>query len=433
MSNTEKKGNIILAPGPLHLFWTGGVYYLWELSKSYWVILIVDESYLKDSDFKKAVELAGVKEVYYIPSLGLIKKHIYYTNKFKYIVMKYSPKCILHHDPVYISMMYLYYWGSKITPPSLRISYLVGMSVSFNIEKDIQSVVDQTIASIANKYRLPGGLVMFLFKIISCLLLWLNYYLLPLLFIRRLFSPPMDPVSFAKLKHYWSDQFDFYLLYDSFNREVMGRWFGSEDGFREIQHPLITVGEEFNRVFYGLEEENNVLILPSCGHLNRHQKESKISNEDIIEIISSKWIEAISIMKMKFPDYNFFWKLHPVQKQDFLWKAITNRIKKEHPYITLLIPEENAQKWILKSKVVVSEVSSVLWWSSFFPTKIAISLDIFGISFMDFFKYYRGVHYFDNLEDFYIKDFAKQIEILNTRQFKPKLSDFLDEVLRLNE
>ncbi|MDP3014213.1 MAG: hypothetical protein Q8M92_08240, partial [Candidatus Subteraquimicrobiales bacterium] len=155
--------------------------------------------------------------------------------------------------------------------------------------------------------------------------------------------------------------------------------------------------------------------------------------EDIVEMISSKWVEAISVMKMKFPDYNFFWKLHPAQKTDHLWKSITNRIQYKYPEITILIPEENAQKWILKSKVIVGEVSSVLWWSSFFATKITISLDIFGISFMDFFKNYDGVHYFNSLEDLYTTDFTKQNEELTAKETKPTLSDFLDDVLQLNK
>jgi len=294
----EKKGNIILVPGPLHLFWTGGVYYLWELSKIYRVILVVGENYEQNSDFQKVIELAGITEVFYIPARGIIKKHLYYANEFKYIVSKYRPQYILHHDPVYTPMMYLYYWGSKIVPPSLRISYLTGMSVSENFDKDIKSVVDYAVTSIANRYRLPNGFAGFLFRIKGWLLLWLDYYILPLLFIGKTFSPVMNPMTFVKLKDYWNNQFDFYLLYDSLNRKVMGKWFGSEDGIREIQHPLKTVGDELNRILYGLKEENIILILLSYGHLNRYQTEVKYSNEDIVEMISSKLIEVMSSMKI---------------------------------------------------------------------------------------------------------------------------------------
>lgn len=425
---TDKKGNIILVPGPLAQFWTGGVYYLWELSRYYNVILVVDETYRKDKDFIRAVELAGVSDVLYIPGHGFIKKHRFYANELKHAIKKYHPQFIFHHDPVYISMMYLYYWGSKMVPPALRISYLVGMSVSENKDIDIKSVVDYDIAFIANKYHLSNWSARLFFKIKGRLLLLLDYYILPVLFIGKTFSPPMNPYTFATLKHYWNDQFDFYLLYDSLGRKVMGKWFGSEDGIREIQHPIKTAGEELNRVLYGFDEENNVLILLSYGALNRYQKENNKSDEDIVEIISSKWIEAISMMKMKFPDHKFFWKLHPAQKTDHLYKAVTDRIQHEYPEITILLPEENAQKWILKSKVIVGEVSSVLWWSSFFATKITISLDVFGISCMDFFKYYTGVYYFNNLEGLQTADFTGQIKVMKIDNPKPRLSDFLNEV-----
>ncbi len=427
----EKKGNIILAPGPLHLFWTGGVYYLWELSKTYRVILVVDEIYRKNNDFKKVVELAGVADVLYTPSRGIIKKHLCYANEFKQVVKKYRPQFIFHHDPVYVSMMYLYYWGRKIVPPSLRISYGVGMSVSLNLEKDIESIVEYNVAHIMNKYRLPREIAVFLLKIKSWLSLWLDYYILPLLFIGKTFSPVLNPITFVKLKDYWNNQFDFYLVHESLERKIVSRWFGSEDGIREIQHPLKTVGEGLNRILYGFKEDNIVLILPSYGHLNRYQKENRKSNEDIVEMISSGWFEVINVMRKKFPAYKFFWKLHPAQEQDLLWKGITDRVKQEYPDLILLSPKANAQKWISNSKVIVSEVSSVLWWSSFFTSKITISLDIFGIPFMDFFKYRRGVYYFKNLKDLYITDFTERsIDELKTSESIPTLAGFLEEFCR---
>lgn len=423
----EKKGNVILAPGPLHLFWTTGVYYLWELSKSYRVILIVNINYAKDPDFKKVIKLPGVTEVFYIPDHCIIKRHLYYAYEFKRIIMKYRPICILHHDAVYISMMYLYHWDKKFVPFSLMISYLTGLC-PIDWKNNHKAIVAYNIDLIANKYGLPKWFSIFMFEIRSFLLLVINYYILPILFIGKYFSPLMNVFSKKILKHYWNDNFNFFLLYDSTDRKVMGQYCGSEDGFKEIQHPLKTYGGELNRVLYGVEEANIVLILPTYGNINYYKKENKMSDEDTIKIISSKWLNAINVMKNKFPDFKFFWKLHPVQEQDFLWQVITDKVK-QSTEINMIQPSENAQKWILKSKVIVSENSSVLWWSSLLGTKIAISLDIFNMPFTDDFKYRKGIYYFKDLRDFSATDFNKSNKnILKTSKSIPKLSDFLEEV-----
>jgi hypothetical protein len=56
------------------------------------------------------------------------------------------------------------------------------------------------------------------------------------------------------------------------------------------------------------------------------------------------------------------------------------------------------QEFILKSKVIVSEVSSVLWWAKFIPDKIIISLDLFKVPLGDHFKDEEGIYYFNDSE-----------------------------------
>lgn len=426
----DTKVNVILAPGPLHLFWTTGVYYLWELSKKYRVILVVDKIYKKDPEFKKVADLADVGEILFIPHGGILIKHVCYAIEFKKLIKKYQPRIIFHHDPIYSSMMYLYYWGRKISPPALRVSYLNATFLSGNFNEMRDAVVDYAVAMITNKYSLPKEFCGLLFKIRGWFLFLFDYYILPFLFIREFLHPPMNPFTYNKLRDYWNDQFDFYLLYKSSDRETVNRVFGSEDGIRKIQHPLKTIGDEFHKVLYDLKEGNILLILPSYGFINKYQKENKKSNDDVINIISARWIEAIGIMKIKFSNHIFYWKLHPIQSRDFLWQEITNNVKREFPDVILLSPDENAQMWILKSKVVIGEVSTVLWWSSFFTKKITISFDIFGISSMDFFRNYEGVYYFNNLKSFSEEDFnSRRISSPETLEPSSTLSDFIDDIL----
>lgn len=57
MTGNAVKLIVVLVPGPLHLFWTKDVYYLWELSNQYRIVLVVAENYRKDPLFIKVSEL----------------------------------------------------------------------------------------------------------------------------------------------------------------------------------------------------------------------------------------------------------------------------------------------------------------------------------------------------------------------------------------
>lgn len=424
-----RKSNVILVPAQLHHFWTGGVYYLWELSKKYRVILIVDDTYKRNVDFKKIIEAANVLDVFYAPTRNIIKRQLCYANNFKRLVKKYRPQIIFHYEAIYSSMMYLYHWGNSISPPSLKISYLTGMSSLFNFEENFGSVIENAVNVIAKKHCLPKEFCRFLFKARGWILFILDYYILPLLFIRRFFSPAYSPFTFDRFKNHGNACFDYYLLYESYEKKATAMLYGSENRIREIRHPLETVSDELHKVLYNFREENIVLILPSYGRIDVYQNETKKSDEEIIKLISLKWIEAISLLKIKFENYNFNWKLHPAQKQDYLWQEITIKVRQAYPDITLLAPDENAQKWILKSKVIVGQVSSVIWWSAFLETKIVISLDVFGVSLMDFFKNYEGVYYFDSLKSLAEADFINRgTRLSKSKRLLPTLSEFLEEV-----
>ena len=424
---SENNKHVILAPGPPHLFWTTGAYYLWELSKKYTVVLIVDEVYTQHHDFNRLIRLVDKIEVVYIPPMGIFKRHRFYATEFKNIVCKYNPVFIFHHDPVYVSMMYLYHWGNKNMHPSYRISYITSLG-PVNWKSHVDSIAVSGINAIANKHRIPQTYAKLLFKIKSLLSLGINYYLLPYIFIGKSFSPPMNPIDFTKLKDYWNDQFDFCLLYDKTAKDLISRVFGSKERVREVYHPLISTGEELNSMLYGLVEENNVLILPSYGHIEDYQK-NKLSDKEIVDWVSSKWIKVIESMKEKFHNYNIVWKLHPAQRQDLFWQMIQENVKESCPDLVLLPPKENAQKWILRSKIIVGDVSSVLWWASLLKSKISISLDIFGIPFMDDFKNHEGIFYYNRLEDFYNTDFSKLSENNKwTDNSIPTLTEFLERL-----
>ena len=52
---------------------------------------------------------------------------------------------------------------------------------------------------------------------------------------------------------------------------------------------------------------------------------------------------------------------------------------------------------MVESGVVVSDISSVLWWAQFVGGKTVISLDLFGYRGGSTMRHYQGVRYFDSV------------------------------------
>lgn len=424
----REKENIILAPGPLHLFWTGSVYYLWELSRVYNVVLVVEESYKNNASFIRAAELCGTAEILYCPAGNALARHRFYASEFRRLIEKYRPGAVFHHDPVHVPMMYLYHFGKSLVPGFLRISFLTGMASIYR-EFNHRAIVDFDAEMMAGKLGIPRGAAKFIREVKGWLSLGLNFYLLPLLFAGKIFRPPMNLTNGKILKKYWNDIFDYYLLYSGLDARAIANYCGSEDGFVRVKHPLESSGREFNARFYALEEKDSVVIMPTYGYINTYQREHGLSDDAIVRLLASKWAEALRILKVKFPGYGFYLKLHPAQEKDQLWAKIVGELRGKHPDLNLVNPRENGQEWILRSKVVVGDFSSVLWWASCLETKTSISLDVFGTRCTDEMKYRRNAWYFTTLEEFEKADLSGRKPAAGEPGPLPTLTEFLRKAL----
>ena len=60
-----QKPILFFQPGPLHLFWVTGVYYLWALKNKYSFIISVNDDYASCNKFKKIIKYIDVKHVHY--------------------------------------------------------------------------------------------------------------------------------------------------------------------------------------------------------------------------------------------------------------------------------------------------------------------------------------------------------------------------------
>jgi len=421
---------VILMPGPIHLFWTTGVYYLWELSKQYRIVLVVEENYRKDPLLIKVSELSDVIEICYIPdNHGVLKRHRFYSRAFSELADKYYPSFVLQFDHVYPINMYLHYWFKKKNAQIITIQ--IGRE-AMDWVADFSARKAFAISNIKNKYHmLPYWFLSIMNKIRRKILFWLEYLLLPYIFLKEVFHPGLDVYSGWIFKQNSKNYHDYYLMYKTKEKKITEKVMGQSDKIVLISHPLETIGQECNKVLYPLDvEEDRITIFPSYGYVDTLCAQKGINQNVAKELIVLKWSEIIEVIQNKLPDWEVMFKLHPNATKDLIWKNALERIRSNCPDIVVLDESEKAEKLILKSKIVVSDVSTVLWWTSFLRDKLAISLDLFGYPGGDDMKVYDDVCYISSMDGLKKIDLSMELikrkkKVDNNLQGKDSLTSLL--------
>lgn len=310
---------------------------------------------------------------------------------------------MLQHNHFFPHNVYLFFWAKEANSRCVRGVYLNGQ-----LRKTDSDIVNEELR---NEYieSLISGFTRIkrLLKSIAGYLSWAkkirDYYILPRLFTgnkfhllkylkkTKVFVPPKE-------YHYSSVQLvDFYLTYYPIEKQICEEQFQSDDiDVWQISHPLETSEDSYYKALsqikgYEFKEEDVVLILPSyLGFDDTPLEEKNLSN----------WLTAIRLLKQKFPDYRLILKLHPRTHSNPVSQKVSEKILAEIPSITIIDPKENAEKWIMKSRVIAGDVSTTLWWANFFHSKIVISFDMHDFRGSDDMKYYDGILYFGSLEEF---------------------------------
>lgn len=435
----NKKKNVILVPGPLYLFWANGLYYLWELSKNYRIILIVDESYSKDEIFLKSVSLTDVAEVVYLPPMRTsYHLHRRYYKEFKRIAGIYRPVIIFQYNDTYINNIYLFYMKYLLGLECKRVVFQNG-KMALDWDEDFKMRVSSAITTGrgCSGIQMPFLLSRWRVKLYHLIEKFMTYYILPLLVSGKFFHPVLDlysgrfEYSGIDLENKNRERFDYYLAYYKVEKEKMESLQGYCGDIRLITHPIFTVGDECNRAIYNLDEdkENLISIFPSYGFVNQLSVENGVSTEIIAEQISDKWVSAIKILSQKIPFSRIVWKLHPGAANDPILLDITRRIKSRCEDMRILPASENAHYWAIKSKVVVTDVSTIFWWAVMLNNKIVVSLDFFDYPNGNEAESYEGVLYFKTLEELNSFEFSLPAESKKKKTDLPGLTDISERLV----
>ena len=140
--------------------------------------------------------------------------------------------------------------------------------------------------------------------------------------------------------------------------------------------------------------------------------------EEEFEVLR-KWTIAINNFSKKFPESKLFLKFHPSKNEDD--KIKFNRINKYFlencSNLQILDNNENAIKWIIMSKTIVSDYSTTQWFAKHFESKNVISMDYKNYPTSGDMKKHNNIVYFEKNQDIVKYDFSKKNYIYDKNNY----------------
>ena len=377
----QKKPVILMQPGPLHLFWTTGVFYFWELKERFDFVFVVPEDYRDSVRFQKLACLPAVRGVEYIPIQSVLARHWYCARRFGQLLRQYLPRHVLMHNRCYAENLYLLHHCWRVCPEARRYFYQNGQSLmskdDFAARRAIEiEALIHRYPWLATNFAAAGILA----NLRGKLAFFVNYKLFPFLLSGIVFRPPIDvtngQIDSEALRQLSGPNNDYLLAY--LDNEIEAYRSHGFSNVLKIQHPMRKSGRDVFRFLYRDPVETDcILIVPSYGFTSRLIKDGS-SADTVVNCVASRWCEAIQALLDRFPGYELKMKLHPASRRDPLWTRITGKITGQFPAITLVPPEESVEWHVAQSRVIVGDVTTVLWWAGIYGGKIVISLDVFG-------------------------------------------------------
>ena len=415
------------------------MYYLWEISKAHRVSLIVNEDCQSDPAFQDVIKLCTVEEVIYLPNRSnIFARHRFYSKTLRELVLKHPSVVVLQYNDVYVDNYYLAHFAKKQNTINKIVIFQVAQMFPDYVA-DYSARISCAVNRLKLSLHIPSSFAKLINYLKGEVKHLLEFKLLPLITLGEVFAPKMKLVTGKLiLKNIWKDV-DFKLYYINREMEMAAKLEGEDPASAAkrfvIRHPLETIGMECNVELYSEHEENLIIILPTYGLANALISQTGADESDIINKISEKWCEVIEIFQRSFKGWKIAWKLHPNAERDSVLGAITSHIQQCFPDILVMKPSENASSLILRTKIILSDVSTVLWWASFIKGKIPISLDIFNYPGGNGMKEYEGIYYFETISQLqaFIEELMPQLDSrLQHSQFpvRPSLTDFLSLLQR---
>mgnify|MGYP001210131927 CR=1 FL=1 len=383
-----KKETIIFTSSHLYLFWTTGVYYLWELSNHYKIVLFVGKSYGKDHRFQSICKHLNIYKIIYYDDVA--KGLLFYKDYYKIcrnLIYNFKPVKVYYYNFEWLENHLLACSTRQILTKCKNIVYQNAQVITDDYDSLFMKIWEKKSAQLVKKYFIPLSVIR---KVIILIrrMKFFYYNILGTLMI----------VGFIPKWRYNRTNInlfdEFYVYLDSESRlikksfELKNELYLANIKLKLIDHPVASYGKSCNRYLYRKLKKNNIVIMPS--YLGLFSLESDLDN-------LKKWIELINIVLKLQSNKIVHFKFHPNIKNNPQSKKITQYLVDNCPTLKIINPSENAQELILQNEIIISDVSTVLWWASFLKNKKIISINFSNFENSDAMKRYEHIHYVEDL------------------------------------
>jgi hypothetical protein len=392
---------VLLAPGALYLFWTTGVFYVFELAADYDVILLVSEQYRHSDAFNRLVEQANLR-VYYVPGLRPVRRlHRFYATEVRRIVEEFRPRFILSTDIWGMEMLYLFHFGRLQRAQGHPCGCMAIQASNWlnQGDKDLDEGRKFHALYYVRKYGMPLFMASWLVKSLMHTFRILNTFVYPVLYVGKPLRPWSTVIGPITSQQDTEGKFDAFLYYNDGEGNAIRPLFAESCHMQKVVHPLRTHEEEARHLLHAGHEKPSIVVLPSYASVLMLQGDLGLSEEAATEFLADRWIDVIRRVQARFPSFPVRWKIHPQMVTDPHWRAVTARVQAAVPAVSVVDPAEKAEKLILESHVIVGDVSTALMWASVLPSKIVISFDVFGVKYREM-AGRENIWYFDDIDAF---------------------------------
>jgi len=407
---------IVFYPGPMHLLWTTGIYYVNELSKYYEITLVLEKAAKEDEE--KIDHLTGkqLKKIYHIKQANKLRRHWVYKNTAIYLVNSVKPNFIFADNDMSPFNTYLFYYAKK--SGAINICYQVGRIMATRSE--CREALDGAKGvKVKQELNIPFCIAKSLVKTMNLLRHHWHYFIAPILIGH---SPFLGPSSVYTIKGRCSMRDgDYFIVFSERERRLCMLDGLPEDKTIMIPHPLTwTSNKDFKNQLLnydtkkmdndimGTGENDIVIFLDNLEQGIDRITKRPIRKDEIFEI----WKRVIEIVSKKYTSFTIFIKPHPASSFKGHFLKHIQFISQRLLNTKLVDKDKDAMYYVSRSKVIISEVSTVLYTASlFFDDKMIISLDLCNKYLGDTYKDAENIDYISSLKDLKALDFNNKERI----------------------
>lgn len=401
INKLSKKPILLVQLGPINLFWVTAVYYLWELKDKYSFIIFANDDYKKSEKFSNILKHLDIKYIHYQKKEKGFKLASSLLREYEQILKKFKPKKILIYNDNFFDNQCLLHLIKSMNSFSEVYQYQEARE-SMDIKNDryLLATAESLVLQERFKFLKNFSKISIKLAILKQNLRYFYYFkIIPFFLLGKVFKPKFNIFTGKYYKNLNSNLNNLiikYFVYLNIEHKILTK--SGVPNCQIISHPLINCKNEVNNIIYGeLDQKNQIVIMPSHGFIPGLIAKGN-SDDEVSKFISNKYIEFLNKFKKKFPDYSIIFKLHPASKKNVIWMNVINLISEKIKITKIEDDQVNAEKLIIESKIVISDVSTVLWWTIFFDEKIAVSLDIFNFENGDeMLNYLPYVYYINDL------------------------------------